>query len=61
MNLAHVHFHGFRVPLLGIGEDETLQECAACGKCFDLLQVRLADDGQFRCDECTAKNNRGSE
>ena len=57
MKLAHVPFHGFRVPLLGIAEDETLQECEDCHDAHCLQQTRLSEDGHFRCDECTARND----
>ena len=52
---AHVSF-GFRVPLLGISENETLQECEDCHDPHDLLQTRLSFDGHFRCDQCTKRN-----
>lgn len=62
MTFATVPFHGFRVPLLGVSEDATLdatlQECEACHARFDLLQMRLNPDGQFRCDKCTALNSK---
>lgn len=56
---ASVLFHGFKVPLIGIGEDETLQECEDChaGHCF--LQTRISEDGHFRCDECAGKRATG--
>lgn len=37
---ATVLFHGFRVPLLGLPESETLQRCEACGRAFALMKAR---------------------
>lgn len=53
---AHVPFHGFRVPLIGVSEDETLQECEDCHDEHCLQQTRLSYDGHFRCDKCTERN-----
>lgn len=55
---ATVLFHGFKVPLLGIGEDETLQECEDCGDLHCFLQTRISEDGHFRCDKCTENDAR---
>jgi len=60
MNHATVPFHGFNVPLLGIREDETLQECEDCHDEFCLLQTRLSEDGHFRCDKCTTHNRKAT-
>lgn len=60
MKFASVSFHGFRVPLLGISEDETMQECDKCHARFDILQVRLSFDGHFRCDKCTRHDTRAT-
>lgn len=57
---AKVLFHGFKVPLIGISEDETLHECEDCHDLFDTLQMRLNPDGHFRCDKCTQHNERAS-
>ncbi|NCZ74119.1 MAG: hypothetical protein EBX65_01250 [Betaproteobacteria bacterium] len=54
---AQVSLHGFRAPLLGISEDESLQECEDYHEPNDLLQTRLSFDGQFRCDKCTQHDN----
>lgn len=53
---AKVLFHGFSVPLIGMAQEETQQECEQCRRTFDLLQVRLCLDGRFLCDACAAKN-----
>ena len=58
IKVSFVPFHGFRVPLLGLAESETLNECADCHDRFDLLQIRLNQDGRFRCDTCTARNDK---
>jgi Zn finger protein HypA/HybF involved in hydrogenase expression len=60
MTFARVPFHGFNVPLIGISEDETMQECEDCHDLFCLLQMRLSHDGHFRCDKCTAHNAQAS-
>jgi hypothetical protein len=54
---ARVPFHGFRVPLIGVSENETLQECEDCHDEHDLQQTRLSFDGHFRCDKCTERND----
>lgn len=58
MKISFVPFHGFRVPIIGVDEQETLNECADCHDQFDLLQIRLNQDGRFRCDRCTARNDK---
>lgn len=58
IKVSFIPFHGFRVPLIGVDEKETLSECADCHDQFDLLQIRLNQDGQFRCDACTARNDK---
>lgn len=60
MKFASVSFHGFRVPLLGISEDETMQKCEDCHDPFDILQIRLSFDGHFRCDKCTRHDARAT-
>ena len=49
---AHVSFHGFSVPLIGIARESVLNECDDCHDEFDTLQMRLTDGGHFRCDKC---------
>ena len=61
MKPALVPFHGFTVPLIGISEDETMQDCEDCHDPFCLLQMRLSPDGHFRCDKCTDHNRKASD
>ena len=49
---AHVSFHGFSVPLIGVDRESVLNECDDCHDEFDTLQMRLTADGFFRCDKC---------
>jgi len=60
MTFASVPFHGFNVPLIEVSDDETMQECEDCHDLFCLLQIRLNEDGHFRCDRCTAHNRNAS-
>jgi ubiquitin C-terminal hydrolase len=56
MRSATISFHGFKVPLIGVSEDESLHECEDCHDQFDTLQMRLNEDGHFRCDKCTERD-----
>lgn len=58
MNHLKVPFHGFNVPLIGVAPDHGLNECEDCHDLFDTLQMRLNEDGHFRCDRCTAHDQR---
>lgn len=55
---AHVSFHGFSVPLIGIDRESALNECDDCHDEFDTLQMRLTTDGHFRCDKCANHDAR---
>lgn len=58
MASAFVPFHGFRVPLIGMPDDESLQECEDCHDEFDMMQVRISQDGHFRCDLCSQSDSK---
>lgn len=58
IKVSFIPFPGFRVPVIGVDEKETLNECADCHDQFYLLQIRLNQDGRFRCDACTARNDK---
>ncbi len=51
---AFVPFHGLRVPLIGVSQDEFLERCAGCGALFDLQQIYLTGT-QILCHECKAR------
>lgn len=55
---AHVSFHGFSVPLIGIDRESVLNECDDCHDEFDTLQMRLTTDGHFRCDKCAKHDTK---
>ena len=58
MKLARVPFHGCLALPFGVREDETMQECEDCHDPFDLLQIRLSEDGHFRCEKCTEHDRK---
>ena len=52
---AKVSFHGYIVPLFGVGENECLEQCKDCSEFYDFLQVRLSESGEFICDKCLTR------
>jgi hypothetical protein len=51
MNYATVQRDGFKVPLIGIAEEETQEHCVHCERPVDLMQTRLIND-RPHCDKC---------
>jgi len=50
-NYATVVRDGFKVPLIGIDEEETQERCAKCGVSVDLMQAKLDQDKVY-CADC---------
>jgi hypothetical protein len=52
---ASVRLGSYRIPLLGVPESATLQECDLCHDLFHLLDVELIDI-QILCLKCRGKS-----
>jgi hypothetical protein len=58
MTYATVQRDGFRVPLIGIAEEETQERCAVCRKTVDLMQAVVFADVSY-CADCAKAEELG--
>ena len=58
---ATVKIGEFTVPLIGIKEDATQQECVKCKRSFHLSDITLNDQGEPHCKECIQQTNQTNE
>ena len=53
---AIIHVSGYRIPLLGISENETLESCDLCGDWFSIFEVSYTGK-QMLCAKCLSSSN----
>lgn len=58
MKHATVKIGDYTVPLIGIAQDATQQDCAKCKKLFHLSEIKLSERGEPLCLKCGDIKNR---
>jgi hypothetical protein len=53
MKHAEVHIGDYKIPLIGISPDATLEQCVVCKKNFNLRQIILDWNGEPHCKQCS--------
>jgi hypothetical protein len=54
MNHATVRIAGYNLPLIGIGQEATEEQCDGCKQTFHLSEIKI-DAGRFMCWSCRMK------
>jgi len=54
---ATVKVGEYTVPLIGVPEDATQQECETCGQSFHISEIELAANGKACCKRCLPPND----
>lgn len=57
MKHATVKLGDYTVPLIGIDENATKEQCDECKKVKHLSTIRITDQGRFQCLICQAKES----
>jgi len=55
MNHATVKIGEYTIPLIGIEEDATQQQCSQCKQSFHLSEIKLDQSGEPWCEGCQIK------
>lgn len=60
MNHATVEVSGFKIPLIGVPSEATLEECDRCHDAYPLTQVTWTERG-WLCQKCNSKKTVDDE
>lgn len=55
MNHATVRIAGYNLPLIGIRQDATEEQCDGCKRTYHLNEIRVDMGGRFMCWSCRMK------